>query len=232
MRNPIDVVKGRIVGYDERVGEVLIRAPYDDWMTLTKREYKSCLVQMVDSRPLSDKQRRACFALLRAISDYTGQGVESTKEWMKIKFLAEDLEQTHDKIFSLSNAPMSLVCAYQRYLVRFILDFDIPCSFSLLDFVDDVQDYVYSCLVTKKCCICGAPTDLHHVERVGMGRNRNEIIHEGLEVLPLCRTHHTEAHTMPDEEFFDLYHIPGGIVMDRTLCRLYGLKKRKEDKKC
>lgn len=232
MRNPIDVVKGQIVGYDERVGEVLIRAPYDDWHTMTKREYKSCLVQMVDSRPLSDKQRRACFALLRAISDYTGQGVESTKEWMKIKFLAEDLEQTHDKIFSLSNAPMSLVCAYQRYLVRFILDFDIPCSFSLLDFVDDVQDYIYSCLVTKKCCICGIPTDLHHIDRVGMGRNRHDMIHEGLEVLPLCRTHHTEAHTMPDEEFFDLYHIPGGIVMDRTLCRLYGLKKRKEDKKC
>lgn len=227
MRNPIDVVKGRIVGYDERVGEVLIRAPYDDWQTMTKREYKSCLVQMVDSRPLSDKQRRACFALLRAISDYTGQGVESTKEWMKIKFLAEDLEQTHDKIFSLSNAPMSLVCAYQRYLVRFILDFDIPCSFSLLDFVDDVQDYIYSCLVTKKCCVCGAPTDLHHIDRVGMGRNRHDIIHEGLEVLPLCREHHQEAHTMPDAEFFERYHIPGGIVMDRTLCRLFGLKRKK-----
>ena len=229
MKSPVDVTKGKIVGYDERRGEVLIRAPYDDWLTMAKREYKTCLVQMVDSRPLSDRQRKCCYALLREISHYTGQGLDSTKEWMKIKFMAEDLEQTADRIFSLSNAPMSLVCAFQRYLVRFILDWDIPVGFSLLKMVDDVGDYIYSCLMNKKCCICGLHTDLHHVERVGMGRNREEIVHEGMEVLPLCREHHAEAHTMPDEEFFSRYHLPGGIVMDRTLCRLYGLKARRKE---
>ena len=232
MKTPVDVTKGRIVGYDEKRGELLIRAPYADWFTLTKREYKECLVQPIDSRSLSDQQRKMCYALLREISEYTGQGMDSAKEWMKIKFLAEDLEQTADKIFSLSNAPMSLVCAFQRFLIRFILEWDIPCRFSLLEYVDDVADYIYSCLVTKKCCICGAPTDLHHIDRVGMGRNRHDMIHEGMEVLPLCREHHQEAHTMPDAEFFERYHIPGGVVIDKTLCRLYGLKKRKEDKKC
>ena len=227
MKSPVDIAKGRIVGYDERRGELLIRAPYGDWPTMVKREYKECMVQLVDSRPLSDKQRRSCYALLREIADYTGQGIDPTKEWMKIKFMAEDLEQTADRIFSLSNAPMSLVCAFQRFIVRFILDWDIPCSFSLLDMVDDVQDYIYSCLMNKKCCICGQHTDLHHVERVGMGRNRDEIIHEGMEVLPLCREHHTEAHTMPDEEFFAKYHLPGGIQLDKTLCRIYKLKSRK-----
>lgn len=226
MRSPIDTVTGAVVGYDERRGELLIRAPYDDWVTMTKREYKSCLVQLVDSRPLSDKQRKMCYSLLREIAEYTGQGMDPTKEWMKIKFMADDLEETADKIFSLSNAPMSLVCAFQRYLIHFILEWDIPCRFPLLEYADDVQDYIYHCLVTKHCCICGAPTDLHHIDRVGMGRDRTDIIHEGLEVLPLCREHHTEAHTMPDADFFGKYHIPGGIVMDRTLCRLYGLKAK------
>lgn len=228
MKTPIDIVKGKIVGYDDRRQEVLIRAPYDDWHTLTKREYKSCLVQLVDNRPLSDKQRKMCYALMREISEYTGQGADQTKEWMKIKFMTEDMEQTADKLFSLSNAPMSLVCAFQRFLIRFILEWDIPCRFSLLEYADDVSDYIYSCLVTKKCCICGKPTDLHHIDRVGMGRDRHDIIHEGLEVLPLCREHHTEAHTMPDTAFFERYHIPGGVVMDKTLCRLYGLKARKK----
>ena len=227
MKSPIDTAKGRIVGYDEKRGELLIRAPYGDWPTMLKREYKECMVQLVDSRPLSDKQRRSCYALLREIADYTGQGIDPTKEWMKIKFMAEDLEQTADKIFSLSNAPMSLVCAFQRFIVRFILEWDIPCNFPLLDMADDVRDYIYSCLMNKKCCICGQHTDLHHVERVGMGRNRDEIIHEGMEVLPLCREHHTEAHTMPDEEFFAKYHLPGGIQLDKTLCRIYKLKSRK-----
>lgn len=230
MKNPLETVKGRIVGYDERRQEMLVRVPYTDWFTMTKRNFKECLVQPIDSRQLSDKQRRTCFALLRAISDYTGQGLDSTKEYMKLRFLTEDMEQTGDRIFSLSNAPMSLVCAYQRYLVRFILDFDIPCDFPLLEFVDDVEDFIYYSLVTKKCCICGMPTDLHHVDRVGMGRDRTDIIHEGMEALPLCREHHGEAHSVPDAEFLAKYHLPGGVILDKTLCRMYGLKTQRRTK--
>lgn len=142
MKSPIDIVRGRIVDIDKH-GIVTIKARYDDWPMLLKREYKECNIQMIDSRPLSDKQRRTCYKLIREISNYTGMGLDPTKEYMKLKFIAEDLQETADQMFSLSNAPMSLVCAFQRFLVRFILDWDIPCSFSLLDFVDDVQDYDY-----------------------------------------------------------------------------------------
>lgn len=228
MKTPIDLVEGRIVSYDERSGAILIRAHYDDWFTMCKREYDRVLIQFCDGRPLSDKQRRMCYALLREISDYTGNGRDSTKEWMKLKFLTEDLQITGDKLFSLSDAPMSLVAAFQRYLIRFILEWDIPTKRPLLEYVDDINDYIYHCLINRKCCICGKRADLHHVERVGMGRNRDEIIHEGMEALPLCREHHTIAHTMPDEDFFDSFHLEGGIVIDKTICKIYGLKHRKE----
>lgn len=228
MKTPIDTVKGRIVGYDERTQELLIRARYDDWYTMTKREYRECLVQPLDSRPLSDRQRKMCYALLREISDYTGQDVHSAKEYLKLRFLADDFGETADRIFSLSNAPMSLVCAFQRYLVRFIVEYDIPCRVSLLEYVDDVADYIYACLIAKKCCITGRPAELHHIDRVGMGRDRTDIIHEGMEVLPLCREMHQEAYTMSDREFFDKYHLPGGVVMDKTLCRIYKVKAKRE----
>ena len=228
MKTPVDTVKGRIVGYDERTQELLIRAHYDDWYTMTKRGYKECLVQPLDARPLSDRQRKMCYALLREISDYTGQDVHSAKEYLKLRFLADDFGETADRIFSLSNAPMSLVCAFQRYLVRFIVEYDIPCRVPLLEYVDDVHDYIYACLIAKKCCITGRPAELHHIDRVGMGRNRDDIIHEGMEVLPLCREMHQEAHTMSDREFFEKYHLPGGVVMDKTLCRIYKVKARKE----
>lgn len=227
MKTPIDIVKGRITDIDEH-GIVTIKCRYDDWKTLLRRQYSECLVQMVDSRPLSDKQRRACYKLLREISNFTGMGLDPTKEYMKLKFLIEDLEQTADQMFSLSNAPMSLVCAFQRFLIRFIVDWDIPCSFSLLDFVDDIHDYIYACLMKKKCCVCGRPCDLHHIDRVGMGRDRDEIIHEGMEALPLCRIHHDEDHDMGEERFQRKYHIDGGVVLDKTLCKIYELK-RKED---
>lgn len=225
MKSAIDSISGRIIGYDEKRKELLIRAPYDDVKSLIKREYKSCIIQLIDSRPLSDKQRKSCYAMIGAISEFAGMGKEPSKEWLKLKFIVEDLQCTSDRIFSLSNAPMSLVCAFQRFLVRFILDWDIPLSFSLLDMVDDIQDYIYSCLISKKCVICGKHAELHHVDRVGMGRDRKDILHEGLEAISLCRKHHEEAHSIPDSEFFGKYHINGGIILDKTLCKIWKLKR-------
>ena len=232
MKTPIDIVAGTITDYDERSGVLTIKAQYPDWPIMVKRGYHKCNVQLIDSRPLSDKQRRACYALLREISDYTGQGADSTKEWMKLKFLAEDFGETADKIFSLSNAPMSLVCAFQRFLVRFILEWDIPTRFPLLGMVDDIADYVYACLINRKCAVCGKRADLHHVDHVGMGRDREEIIHEGMEALPLCREHHQECHTVGQQTFNEKYHFDGGIEIDKTICKIYGLKTERKNKAC
>lgn len=149
MRTPTEVLQGRIVDYDERTADLVIRVPYRDWELMTKRQYKKCLVQPIDSRPLSDRQRKACYALLGEIADYTGEGKDMTKERMKLKYLLEDTEDMGNQIFSLSNAPMSLVCGFQRFLVRFIVDWDIPTRFPLLDMVDDIGDYLYSCLAHK-----------------------------------------------------------------------------------
>lgn len=229
MRPPIDEITGTITGYDERRGVLLIEAPYQDYPTMLRREYKKVSVQLIDSRPLSDRQRRACYALLGDIAEYTGEGKDTTKEWMKLKFMVEDVGQTGERLFSLATAPMSLVAAFQRFLVRFILEWDIPTTFPLLDFVDDVEDYTYSCLVNKRCAVCGGRAELHHVDHVGMGRDRDEIIHEGMRALPLCRKHHTEAHDRGQESFESLYHLPHGIVLDKTLCRIYGLKTRRKN---
>ena len=229
MKNPLDTVKGHIIDYDPVTLEMTIVCKYDDVFTMMKREYKECLVQMIDSRRLSDKQRRACYALLREISEYTGEGMEMTKQYLKIKFLADDLQETADKLFSLSNAPMSLVCAFQRFLINLIIEWEIPTSFPLLDMVDDIDAYVYACLVNKKCCVCGRPAQCHHVDTVGMGRNRNRIIHEGLELMPLCEEHHGEMHTIGIEAFFEKYHINHGIPADKAICRAYNLKIGKDE---
>jgi hypothetical protein len=195
---------------------------------MCKREFKECLVQPIDSRGLSDKQRRACYALIGAVSDYSGDSKDSTKELLKLRFLASEIETLGEDIFSLSNAPMSLVCEFQRFIVRFIIENDIPCDFPLLEFVDDIADYVYSCLVNKKCCVCGLHADLHHVDRVGMGRDRTEILHEGMRALPLCREHHMEAHNMGEDAFQARYHLSDGIELDKTLCRIYKLGRAKK----
>ena len=33
---------------------------------------------------------------------------------------------------------------------------------------------------------------------------------------------------MPDSEFIEKYHLTDGIEIDKTICRIYGLKARKK----
>lgn len=224
MAEVIDHVRGKIVGYDERRGEVLIRAPYSDFAAMCRREYKEVDIQMLDSRPLSDKQRKNCYAMIREISEWNGDTPEENKHFLKMDFWCGELLQMADTLFSLSNAPMSVVAAFQSWLARFIVRNDVPTKKPMLDYIDDVENYVYACVASKKCPICGRRADLHHVSAIGMGRDRDEIIHEGMEVLPLCREHHTEIHTIGRETFMKKYHLNGGITADRSICKIYGLK--------
>ena len=223
----IDKVEVKIVNYDERRRVVVIEAPYDDFARMCRREYDKVIITLPDSRPLSDKQRRSCYAMIREIADWSGDTTESIKEVLKLDFWCGELLEMADTLFSLSNAPMSVVAAFQSWLARFIVRNDVPTRKPMLDYVDDVDDYVYACLVNKKCPICGKKADLHHLEAVGMGRDRDTIIHEGMEVMPLCREHHTEVHTIGRTEFLKKYHLNGGIICDKTICRIYGLKRRK-----
>lgn len=225
MRDVVDVVTGTIVAYDERTHELTIKAVYDDVPAMIRREYNTVQIRLIDSRPLSAKQRRMCYAMIREIADWMGETPPETKELMKLEFIRTELLESMD-VFSLSDAAMSVVAAFQSWLARFIVRNEIPTKKPMLEYIDDIDDYVYACLAVKRCVICGAHADLHHVDRVGMGRDRDDIIHEGMSVLPLCREHHTEAHERPDEEFFSRYHLNGGVPADRTICKLYGLKSK------
>lgn len=221
-----EIIEGKITGFNERTNELTIVAKYDDYMTMAKRDYNTVSIQLVDSRPISSKQRKSCYAMIREIADWSGDLPSEIKEYLKADFIATESLEMMDS-FSLSNAPMSVVAAFQKWLARFIVRNEVPCKKSLLSYVDDVQDYIYACLIHKKCCICGQNADLHHVDTVGMGRDRTEIIHEGLKVLPLCREHHQEIHSTGTTEFLKLYHIDDGIPADKTICKIYRLKARK-----
>lgn len=228
MKPATETLTGIIEGYDERRGAIRVLVPYSDWHTLIKRGYSKCLVQLKDERPLSHKQRNACYALLNAIADWSGMDRNETKEYFKLKYLADDIMETGEKIFSLSNASMSLICSFQRFLVSFIVDNDVPCNFDLLQFVDEanIESYVYSCVVNKKCIICGKkPADLHHWERIGMGRDRDDIIQLNWPVMSLCRSCHDLCHSMPQQEFDEKYHVVP-IPADKTICHIYKLKTK------
>ena len=119
-----EILNGELVANNNGVWFVRLQdAPTD---LIIKRKVKTAKVQLVDSRPLSAEQRKMCYALIHAISDWSGQDTQSLKELFKLQFMAENIESLGDTIFSLSNAPMSLVAGFQRFLVQFIIENDVP----------------------------------------------------------------------------------------------------------
>ena len=219
------VIKGKIKDVYQD-GTALIIAKIDTAKYI-KQGIKECYVDYIDNRAISDKQRRACYAFINAIAEWSGSSVNDIKEAFKLEFWADKVDPLADKIFSLSNAPMSLVAQFQKFLVEFILSNGVPVKFPLINFVDDINDYVYSCLIYKKCCVCGKKADLHHVDKVGMGLDRNKINHEGKECLPLCREHHSEIHVIGKNAFFEKYHLDKGVLIDKTIIKLYNLGGKK-----
>lgn len=217
------MIKGQIVDIRED-GTALIRAPLDVGLYV-HRKVKEVYVEPIDSRPLSDKQRRMCYAMIKAIADWSGSSSEDIKQAFKMEFWAEHVDTLADKIFSLSDAPMSLVAEFQRFLVRFIIENDVPLKFALREYADDIGHYTFMCLIHKKCAVCGKRAELHHIDAVGMGNDRTKAEHLGREVISLCREHHGEMHTLGKRGFCEKYHLDGGIIADKTILKIYGLKR-------
>ena len=180
-----------------------------------------------DQRLISPEQRRKAYALMGEISVWSGMRTDEIKLTMKHDFLNRHIERLHKELFSLADCDMTTARDFISYLIDFMLEFDVPSRQPLYDLCDDIPRYVYGCLMQRKCAVCGRKADLHHVEKIGMGRNRNEICHIGMQALPLCREHHMEAHLHGDAALMDKYHLES-IPIDEKIAKKYKLGGRKQ----
>ena len=220
-----DVVTGKIIGVAVE-GAIDIRVPYSDWERFCRREYDDVLVEFPDMRPASNEQKAKAHILMKAISDFSGEDKEKTEFLMKSLFLDKYLTSLTKKYFSLATCDMTTAREFISMLVDFCIEYEVPLGKPLYELCEDIERYEYQCLMHKTCLICGKHADLHHCEgsMVGMGGNRETMIHEGLEAMPLCRDHHNECHNIGQQEFNDRYHLPGGYILTQELCKKYGLR--------
>ena len=220
---------GRIVDIKEG-GEAIIHVTLPNLNHALDRLYDKVEIILPDGRRISPEQRRKCYALIGEIAEYVNgvrnaETIEDTKSDMKWEFILKRMESQERQLFSLSNCDMTTAREFITYIIEFIIKHDIPTKVSLLEHCEDVSKYVYSCLVNKKCCICGKPADLHHVQSVGSQGYRDKINHIGLEALPLCREHHTESHTKGQAEFMKQYHLEP-IKIDKKIAKIYKLNTK------
>lgn len=209
---------GRIIGYDGE--QLLIAAPFSDTERMIKRNIRTARVILEDGRLISTEQRKKLYATFNDIADYTGYVAEEVKEIMKCDFIAA----TGCEAFSLSDVDMTTARHFLQHVIEFCVLWGIPTKDSLLERAPDVARYIYLCAIRKVCCVSRKKAELHHVDAVGMGRNRKEIIHLGMEVIPLSSTLHKEIHTIGKDSFFKKYHV-FGVRADEEICKVYKLKK-------
>lgn len=211
-------VDGRIIKYD---GYTLYAAiPFDDEKFLRDRRVESCVVILEDGRTITALQRRYIYAILRDISMYTGHEVE----FLKGHFKADVIARTGGSWFSLSNCSMTEANDLINVLIQFCVEWQIPTKDNLADLAPSMDKYMYWCLKNKVCCITRRPrAQLHHVDRVGMGRSRKEIDHAGMRAMPLTAKLHEEAHATGQASFDEKYHIHG-IALTPELCRVWGVR--------
>ena len=63
--------------------------------------------------------------------------------------------------------------------------------------------------------MCGRPGEIHHVDAIGMGRDRRRVDDRRMRKICLRREHHTEAHKIGQPAFMDKYHVHGIYYEER-----------------
>jgi len=209
---------GKILEY--RDGKLLVQPVGNLDRLFDLRHPQTVELRINDGRTISVQQRKKIFAIIRDISLWSGHEPEYLRGMLTWDFCAKaELE-----VFSLSDVDMSTARQFIDYLIDFCFSFGVPTKESLLARTDDIGKYLYLCLEHRRCAVCNAPAEVHHVDRIGMGRDRERIVHVGLRAIALCPKHHEEAHR-GEKEFFRRYHIYG-IPLDEHLCEQLGLRRK------
>lgn len=214
------ITQGDIVRYEN--GELTIRPKGDVWREIIRKGIKTAEIRLDDGRTISIDQRRKAYALLQDIAKWSGDNPEYIKDMLKFDFCGH----SGCKWFSLSDCDMTTAREYISYLIEFCIKWDVPCMDTLLNRTDDIGRYLYLCLEYRRCCISGKPAQIHHVDRIGMGRHRDDMIQVGMHAIALSPYWHDRVHREGEREIFDKYHVYG-IALDEHLCRKWRLGRTK-----
>ena len=214
----------KIIKYDEVSGSLLVAPKEEINRELLQKQVNDIEIRLNDGRTISADQRRKIFAIIADIAKYSGDAPDYISQILTWYFCTE----FNVDFFSLSDVDMTTAREFITYLIEFCFDWNVPTRDTLLHQTDDIGRYLYLCLEHRKCAVCNAKAEIHHVDRVGMGRDREKIVHIGLKAIALCPKCHRLAHS-DEKTFFEENHIYG-IKLDKYLCDVLNLntKNRKE----
>ena len=195
----------------ERDTDLIVRVPLRLGDIFRTKGIRKAEIRFDDGRHISTDQRKKIYATIRDIADYTGYLPEEMKEIMKYRHI----ERTGEEYFSLSDCSMDLAREFLNTILEFALEWGIQLSENPLDRTDDINRYLYFCIIHRKCAVCGKDGEIHHEDAIGMGNDRRTIDDSNHKKICLCRLHHTIAHQKGVLQFRKDYKIYGIIIPDK-----------------
>ena len=213
-------VTGTIISAVNDVITIRVKADAQTWCY--EHAAKTVEVRIDDGRSITNEQRRKIYATMRDIADWAGDMPDSVKAFFKWSFCGDNEHED----FSLSDVDRETASEFLSYLIDFCIQNGVPCSDPLWDRCEDIERYMYACVMTRTCCITGKKNaQIHHYDRIGMGRNRDTICQVGMRVVPLSADLHTMIHfTGKEEEFYREHHIEP-IALTEKMCEHLRLGK-------
>lgn len=165
-------------------------------------------LEIIDSKKITDKQRRKIFALCNDIEAHTGQPREYMREMFKdyLSFMNGYIN------VSLSDCSRKIASELINLIIMWVFENNIPLNYKTSDMLKNDRTFLYMSTIKRTCVICGKRGELAHHKAIGKGANRKEMDHYGYEVLALCRSHHNSQHQMGVETFDKLYHLENSWV--------------------
>lgn len=181
------------------------------------------VIEIPDKRMVSRPQQAKAHVLIGYLAAWAGYMPIEMEKAITKEIFRQAKPSILEDTFSLANCTMETARDYITYLIDLCLIHGVPCGEPLYKMAEDLPRYTYACLMTHRCAVCGRKNELHHVDAVGRGRNRHEICHLGMRVLPLCREHHTEMHQIGRDSFLRKY-ILEPVRVDMNIAHEYKLK--------
>jgi hypothetical protein len=198
--------------------DLLVHVPGQIGELLLKKGIRTAEMRLDDGRHISVAQRKKIYATIRDIADHTGYMPEEEKEWLKYLHIS----RTGDAYFGLSTCSMDTAREFINTILEYAIEHGIPLSERGVERADDIGKYLFYCIKHKKCAVCGRDGEIHHVDAIGMGRDRRTVDDSCSRKICLCRTHHTIAHQRGMRAFEQMYHVYGIVIPEDSRSPMLG----------
>lgn len=164
---------------------------------------------------ISRNQQQAIYCMIADIARETGHTSPEVEKHLKTEYWS-------DREGKMSLALDNCTKEHAQYFYEYVFDIAIQMGvvFNMKDDEGKVihplhwdfeqSQLVKTCIKHRVCAVTLRPgADIHHVDNIGRGFDRETVDHTQYRLMPLIREKHNECHNMGDMAFIQKYGIEG-----------------------